>query len=233
MLTFPAEESHTDSSKETTSTCESTFAENFVDGFSPDPGSGGNSEWVFTQDVVGSDSIMFVHIAPTSGGGAVLEMGNTAYPGIAENGGWTFEWSIDASDDTSEEHEDGYLYLSHEKTVVTTTITFSTPILGEPGGTMSGSSYYEVRWDESDEWDPDDTDFSSGQIPSDAYLVYKESGDLYPVTNTAEDEECKDKLCYIEITEECAGTSSAFTAVKLEGNEVEVYDTWMGDGQAS
>lgn len=225
MLTIPYVEGESEEDA-----CEPTFEENFQDGYERDPAPGAeDTEWTITEDYRGADSIMFIHTEPTSGGGAVLMIGNSAYPGVSSEGGWTFEWKVDTLSEYDAEHEDGYTYTSMEKSVVTTTIEFMLPLFGDATGTVGGSAHSESEWTESDEWDPADNDLQSGQIPSDRYLVYKDAGDIFPQFNTPEEQDCKDSDCIITIVNDCPATTADFTAKKVEDDTTNSYDASWSD----
>ena len=228
MLTIPYVEG--DQSGE--DPCDYSFDENFQDGYQPDgdPGSD-DSAWTITETYRGADSIMFIHTEPVSGGGAVLIIGNTAFPGTASEGGWTFQWDVDTLSEYDAEHEDGYEYTSMESSKVTTTIDFLLPMFGDATGTVGGSSHSEAKWTETDEWDPKDNDLSSGQIPSALYLVYKENGDTFPQYNDPATEDCKESVCYIESVTDCPASESSFTAKHVDAAESNTYDGWIDNAQ--
>lgn len=228
MITIPYVEGES-----TEDLCDYSLEENFQDGDAPDDEGGGvDSEWEITESYVGSDSIMFLHTEPVSGGGAVLLVGNTAYPGVASEGGWTFEWAVDTLAEYSAEHEDGYEYSASESNVVTTTIDFLLPIFGEATGTVGGSSRYKAEWTESDEWDPQDNDMLSGQIPSAVYLEYRKEGQTFPQQNDPAEEDCAESLCKITIENVCPASKSSFTAKHVDADDANIYDSWIDNGQS-
>ena len=222
MITVPYAEGSLD--------CAESLDENFSAGYEPDGGGGGNDPWTYDSTFVGADAIIFFHISPT-GDGAVLTWGNAPYPGVAEGDGWTFSWTTHSESEELSEHEDGYEYNEYSVSDSTVDIHIGQALFAELGGTVSGTSKSETTWEENDEWDMDEIGFGSGQIPSSTYLVYKDSGDLYPQGNDSEEDECDDKLCFITKTEECTQSAQAFNATKVEGNDVLMYNDSYDDSQ--
>jgi len=212
--------------------CDTTLDENFVDGFSPDPSDGGSSDWTYTETYTGADSVGFFHIAPTSGGTAVLTWGDSAFPGVAEGDGWTFTWAEDTQGSDTAEHKSGYSYTESFHSVTTTTFHITQPPFADIAGTVSGSSTSTREYTESDKWDEGETSIYDGQIPSDQYLVYKESGDLYPQANDFDVKDCKDSDCTITLSDSCTQAATDFTAKQVSGEDVMLYDTIKGDGQS-
>ena len=225
MLTIPFVEGEVEE-------CLPELDENFQDGYEDSPDVGPtDSDWTVTESMRGADSIMFIQTEPTSGGGAVLMVNNSAYPGVASDGGWTFEWKVDTLAEYEAEHKDGYIYSTMEKSVVTTTIEFMLPLFGDATGTIGGSSSSEREWVESDAWDGRDTGVQLGQIPSDLYLVYKEGDNLMPQRNDPKEADCQDSECYISISQNCPGASSDFTAKKVEDDTDNSYDSAWSDNR--
>ncbi len=236
MLTFPGSESETSSEDEVVSICSTELDENFSDGYSPTASSGGQSEWVETLYTKTSGSAMFIETKATSGGGAVLVMSDAIFPGVQEGGEWIFTWEVADHVEATDKHEDGYRYFYGEDTTSTVTITFKENMFSDATGTLGADSEAYIRWEESDEWDPEETEPLLGQvgnIPSATYLVYKEEGDLLPQTNQAEEQDCDDDDCYIQITEICPAQEVEFTAKRVEGNEVITYNEWKDNVASS
>ncbi len=236
MLTFPGAESRTSSEDEVASICSTELDENFSDGYSPTASSGGQSEWVQTLYTKSSGSAMFIETKATSGGGAVLVMADAIFPGVQEGGEWVFTWEVADHVEATEEHEDGYRYFYGEDTTSTVTITFKENMFADATGTLGADSEAYIRWEESDEWDPEETEPLLGQqgaIPAATYLVYKDEGDLLPQTNMAEEQDCTDNDCYIQITEICPAQELDFTAKRVEGNEVITYNEWKDNAASS
>lgn len=225
MIFVPYSESATE--------CSTTVSENFSDAYSPaDEDEDGGGPWTITEDYTGSDSLMFVHISPTSGGGAVLTMGDAAYPGVAEGDGWTFTWTQHTDGNYSAEHKDDYDYTEAYTNDSTVNIHVTSALFAGLSGTISGTGSSTMSWTESDEWDVEDIEVYTGQIPSQYYLVYKDSGDLIPQTNEAEEDDCKGGTCELAIEQACSTSGQAFTAERVEGNDVLLYNDWIEDGQS-
>lgn len=205
--------------------------ENFEDGFSPDPEDGGDTSWVYEEEYVGADAVMFFHMAATSGGAAVLTWGDQVFPGVPETDGWTFSWTEATSASDRAEHEDGYFYETSRKSDSETVIHVAVPMFADLSGTISGSSSSTTTYVESDEWDPADTDFGMGQIPSETYLVYKDDGDLLPQTNGWEDDDCDGDECELKMVTKCSQAGSAFTAKHVDGDDTMFYNDWKDDSQ--
>lgn len=211
-------------------TCDESLDENFDAGFSPVGEDGGPGEWTYTEDFVGADAITFFHIAPTSSG-AVVTWGDAAYPGVAEGDGWTFSWEKSTSGFDEAEHEDGYTYREEYDSSAVVNIHIAQAVFGEVTGTISSTSTSHYDYYESDKWDVEDTDFSTGVIPSPEYLVYKEDGELYPQVNDSEEKDCDDSDCFIKLTTDCQGDPSSFTAQHVDGNDVLLYNDFKDDAQ--
>ena len=214
-------------------TCDDTLDENFVDGFSPDSDTSGDSDWTITEDYTGADQVTFFHIAPTSGGGAVLTWGDSAFPGVADADGWTFSWQSATSSSYSAVHKKGYTYEESQESSTTTTIKIAQPFFADVTGTISGAGSSTHTWTESDKFKEADVGFNDGDIPSDTYLVYKDSGDLYPQSNMGDETDCKDSDCEITISSSCSQAGSSFTAKQIQGNDNLLYNDWKDDGQGS
>ena len=211
--------------------CSTDIEENFSDGYAPDEEDAANSEWTYDDDFVRADRVIFFHIAPTSGGGAVLTWGDLVFPGVAEGDGHTFSWSEATSGFETAEHEDGYVYDARFTTDSTMNIHLSASVLADLAGTISMSSDSVQDYTESDEWDWQDTDFASGQIPSTAYLEYMEDGEMFAQGNGFEDDDCDGDDCELKVTESCDQVGSPFTAKHVEGDDTLLYNDWKEDGQ--
>ena len=211
--------------------CSTDIEENFSDGYAPDEEDAANSEWTYDDDFVGADQVIFFHVAPTSGGGAVLTWGDLVFPGVAEGDGHTFSWTEATSGFETAEHEDGYVYDARFTTDSTVDIHISAPMLADLAGTISASSLSVQTYVESDEWDFEDTDFGAGNIPSSAYLQYKEDGDMFPQGNGFEDDDCDGDECELQVTDACDQVASPFTAKHVEGDDVLLFNDWKEDGQ--
>ncbi len=236
MLTFPGSESRTSSEDEVVEVCSTELEENFKDGYSAVEGSSGKSEWVQTLYTKTSGSVMFVETKPTSGGGAVLVMADAVFPGVAGDGGWVFTWEVADHVESTNDHDDGYSYFYGKDTVSTVVITFKESLTEGASGTIGGNSEAYIRWEESDEWDPEETSpllGDVGVIPSASYLVYKEDGELYPQVNMAEESDCDASDCHIQISESCPAAESEFTAQRVEGNDMITYDAWKENAASS
>lgn len=212
--------------------CDSSLEENFSDAYSPDPEEGGDGPWTYHSTYTGADAILFFHIAPTSGGGAVLTWGDDAFPGVAEGDGWTFSWTQHTDGSESASHQDDYDYTESWVNDSTVTIHVAQPLFAELSGTVSGTSSSSRSWTESDEWDTEDIGVYDGQIPSADYLVYKDSGDLYPQVNGPEDDDCKSGTCELSIETSCTQAGTAFSAKQVSGNDVLLYNDMYDDGQS-
>ncbi len=211
-------------------TCEESIDENFEAGFSEVDDEDGRSPWTYTEDFVGADAITFFHISPTASG-AVLTWGDAAYPGLPEGDGWTFKWETSSSGFADAEHEDGYAYREEFTSSATVEIHFAQAMFADVAGTIKSASTDTHDYYESDEWDMDDTDFSSGVIPSAAHLVYKDEGELYPQGNDSEEQDCEDEDCFLKLKTDCQGDPSTFTAQHVEGNDVLLYNDFKDDAQ--
>jgi hypothetical protein len=210
--------------------CEEDLDENFERGYSPVDEEGGGGEWTYDDDFTGADAITFFHISPTSGG-AVITWGDAAYPGVPEGAGWTFSWEEATNGFENAEHEDGYEYREEYDSSSTVSIHIEQAMFGEVTGTIKSSGTSNYTYIESDEWDFEDTDFSTGAIPSSTYLVYKEDGELYPQVNDSEETDCEDKECFITLSTTCEGDPSSFTAQHVDGNDVLMYNDIKDDAQ--
>ena len=129
------------------------------------------------------------------------------------------------------EHEDGYMYDARFTTDSTVNIHISAPMLADLAGTISASSLSVQTYVESDEWDFEDTDFGAGNIPSSAYLEYKEDGEMLPQGNGFEDDDCDGDECELQVTDACDQVASPFTAKHVEGDDVLLFNDWKEDGQ--
>jgi hypothetical protein len=217
-----------------TTTCTTTVDENFSDGFYPDAEDGSSdSPWTEETEYTGADSIAFVHISPTSGGGAVLTMGDSAFPGVAEGDGWTFTWDQHTSSSDTRTHEDGYTYSESTDNTSSISIHVTQAPFADLAGTISVNSVDIAAWTEKDKWDEADTDFSTGMIPSGDYLYYKDNGDLVQQYNLSDEKDCKDSTCELTVTRTCAGDAESFTAKQVSGEDVLLYNDMYDDGQSA
>lgn len=212
--------------------CDSSLEENFSDAYSPDPEDGGDGPWTYESTYTGADQVLFFHIAPTSGGTAVLTWGNAAYPGAPDGDGWTFEWTQHTDGSETAHHEDDYDYSESYSNDSTVTIHIAQPLFAELNGTVAGTSASVHSWTESDEWDTEDIGVYEGEIPSSSYLVYKDSGDLYPQVNSPEEDDCKSGTCELSISQSCTQLATPFTAKQVNGNDVLLYNDMVDDGQS-
>lgn len=226
MVTFPYDDGAI--------TCETSIAENYVDGYVPEGDTGTTTgDWQYSEEYVGSDALSFFQIETTAGGDAVLLVGSAAYPGEKVDGNWLFEWTTDESSTATATHETGYAYS--ETYTATSKSRFTIDRQGLFGGTAEGKLLYQdlttVGWRESDTWE-EELMFEigdEGQTPVDLYLVYEDGGDEYAQVNDWETEDCTAADCELTVTEDCRGEGS-FTAVRTHYGHEETWSYLQGSG---
>jgi hypothetical protein len=209
--------------------CSTGGTENFELASFP-PGSTGatDSDWVYTESHTSSDVLYFVQIETTLSGEAVLLNGVSAYPGVREGKAWTFSWESAESLAESAEHTDGYSYDVSSSTSSATTITFE-PAGDVAVGTQDGSAADSSSYTETDEWDVDDNNVYSGQIPASAFLEWDENDPGVP-TNEPDVDDCNTDACQLTLTTTCE-VSLGFTAVRTDYSDEDAYQYLMAAGQ--
>lgn len=221
--------------QEDATTCTESLTENFVDGYQPEGGTTTTSDWTFTEDYVGSDALMFAQIETTVGGEAVLVIGAEAWPGVKDQGSWVFTWSDGYQDNQHTEHTSGYHFEQNTSYVETSSISLSIEGLGGDSGTglFAQDSEAVEAYIESDAWEDEvrNTIGSSGQIPSDQWLVYEDGGDEFPQDNVYDEADCTAD-CQLTITTTCTG-STTFTAVRTDYKQEDSFDYLRGTTNGS
>jgi hypothetical protein len=217
---------------ETTSECETTISENFIDGYIPGADSPNESDWTTTYESDPPDALGFAQIETTDKGHAVLIFGGAAYPGAKEEDGWVFSWSAESTDTMTMEHVSGYDFI--DETFSSQSLTLS---MADEGSTAHGvlrSEALDTRdWMESDGWSEAVADDmgATGQIPSAKYLVYLDDNDNErPQANEQEEDDCEGDLCELGAETVCS-LQIRFDAVKTDFHEEEAYSHLGPAGQ--
>jgi hypothetical protein len=204
--------------------CATNIEENFTDGYVPgDDSAPTESEWTYEQSTTGSDSLLFAQIETTAAGEGVLLIGGDVLPGTAAGGAWSFAWTDESGTEDAAEHESGYRYT--ERTGSASEIAIELTLTGETAsGVLVASSDESMRWTETDEYGDGAENYvgTSGQMPSDEYLVYNERGDEYSQQNGYEDDDCEGSTCELTVTSSCEGTNT-FTATRTDYQDEDAY----------
>jgi hypothetical protein len=223
--------------------CESTFDENFKDGYRPTGGGGGgNGEWEVTEEYTGTDFVFFFEITLTEDGGGALVNDGQVYPGIYEGDTWTFSWEdLDQSQETAE-HDEGYSYAHVYNHTVTTTIEFTPTGIGNGGGTWSSVDAVDEGYYADDEWDPRDYAGGAYDIPvsdegSDWYLVREDEDEdgetiIVPQVNDPEEDDCDSNTCEVRSSTSCA-SEFEFTATRTNKDDTDSFDYLDGTTNGS
>lgn len=204
--------------------CVDTITENFTDGYAPSDTEVEGGEWTEDETTTGSDSAMFVQIETTAPGEAILVIGNSVYPGTWSSKTWTFEWAEERGTQSSATHRSGYTFT--ESTARTSTVTLQMVPDGADNatGTIDSNTVDETAWTESDEWNDTLSEQigTTGQMPSDLYLVYDDRDRQAPQSNTFDVVDCDDVTCRLTVDSTCAGTND-FTAMRTDYADEDAY----------
>ena len=208
--------------------CTENISENFKDGSVPEDDE--DSPWTIDSEVVGADSLSFAQIVTTTGGDAVLLLGDAAFVGTSNGNVWTFTWTEESSTTDREEHEDGYLFTAASTSSVSTTLVWPGP--ADTTGTASFSTWVEDAWTESDEWGGSVAESIgySGQIPSDDYVFEDTEYGWAGVDNDGEEDDCESETCELTVVTAC-GYDVAFDAYETTYEDEDAYAHLEDAGQ--
>ncbi|MEQ1569581.1 MAG: hypothetical protein ABMA64_28345 [Myxococcota bacterium] len=178
--------------------CETVGDENFEDGEFPDLNPGGGGDWSITDEEEVSDYAFLAQVMKGKSGEVFVVIDDRVFPGVADGKTLTATWEGVTDDTHAEEHDAGYDYsdsfVAH--TVETLSITRTK---GEYVGTWEIESSSVVHWIETDQWKSAQVGLTSGQMPSDTFLIGTDT------VNTAAGEECNGD-CQLVLTTNCAGS---------------------------
>ncbi len=201
---------------ESNDNCTDTIEHNFADAYLPDD----NEEWTNDTSSAQSSSLTFIQIIQIDEENAILIWENDAFPGTGEDEDWTFLWSGEESNSTSESHESGYEFST--STSATSSVVFAAEFdEGELSGTWESVSRTNTQWTESDTWSK--TLLASpqlgetGQIPSALYLVVDmeqlnpKTGQTMIIEGAAQTNEwdsfdCTAEPCSLKVVAACEGS---------------------------
>ncbi len=191
--------------------CAQSVSHNFEDAETPAEAEDEN-DWQESEDATWSEQIFFGLIEQTESG-AVLFVGDEAWPGSGADGSWTFGWSTESWDERRVVHASGYQF---EHTLEQSRLTELQGTFDGP--TMTGEWHDQsedyASYLESDVWSEEAADVigDNGELPAGDHLVTeewvktKEGGKATEVAaqNTREGEECGGSTCTLSITDSCA-----------------------------
>lgn len=191
--------------------CGSEIIENYTNG---DPVSGSSSGfWEYSQDLETSSTVAFGQLLTTTGGQAVLVIGDRTYTGEKVKGTWEFSYELFTDGTESERHAAGYEFASNGRDSELVAITAT--IKGDNmTGTWSSNTSLNITYTETDEWDVT-SGIMSGQTPAADYLV--DDMGVW-VINSPNDADCTGNSCSLQIIESCVSATS-FTAVKVDAEQ--------------
>ena len=191
--------------------CGSEIIENYTNG---SPLSGSTSAlWEYSEDLETSATVAFGQLLTTTGGEAVLVIGDRTYTGEKVKGTWEFSYDSFVDGTESQRHAAGYEFASNgrDSTVVVVTATIKGDNMT---GTWSTNSSIDITYTETDEWDVT-SGIMSGQSPAADYLV--DDMGVW-VINSPNDDDCTGNDCSLQIIESCVSATS-FTAVKVDAEQ--------------
>ena len=183
------------------SSCEDVVTHNFENATPLEEVAG---TWVYGSDSESSPELVFAEITTTSRNSAVMVIGDQAWPGTWEDGGWIFEWTEGDATADWQDHSSGYGYAAYVEHEEEWTISFK-----PDGDTAAGAMRSIIRdtqtWKETDGWSDaaaDDVGWT-GQIPSEQYLIRTGDEGSEPAVNDGEVADCASDICEVALTTTC------------------------------
>lgn len=194
--------------------CASTITENVTDADPPEVPGTLTSSWLFEDESIRSDSMVFVQIFDNSDGTAAMQLGDRTWVGQGGDGVTSFEWTR-SQEDTERATNDkaGYAYVESQTTAITDTIELTEG--ADPGtyeGTWTTSQQLVVSAEESDLWDAAAGNYyyTTGQI--NAFIFTWLVGGA---SNNWDAVDCQSDPCFVTIEQACEG-SFDFTLVETD-----------------
>lgn len=218
--------------------CAVSVSHNLEDAETPDEDED-ESDWEEEAEATFSEQVFF-GLIEDSGDGAVLVLGDLAWPGTGEKGSWTFSWTTESWDQTRTTHASGYQFEhSQDQTVITELVgTFD-------GDAMTGEWHEQTElydsWLESDLWSEEAAEVvgENGEMPVGTYLETEEwvetkkggKEKVVAASNTREGEECSSESCTLSVSDACSWQFQL--TGERTGLDAADFDSVSGAGQAS
>ena len=204
--------------------CSNTVSHNFLAGqIAEDDVAAEETGWSSSTDVTGAQHLAFWQILDGEGQ-MVLSDGERAWLGAQnDDKTWTFAWTTVETTTSTDSHEWGYVYEESVKETEEACITIAFD--GEVfTGTVSADIATEGTWTESDAWTQEIAEVgTSGQMPSDNYLVYSdELGELRALSNLRDRADCPNGECELGIDAFCT-SSYAVSGFQVSADEATTY----------
>ncbi|MFT4974331.1 MAG: hypothetical protein ACI8S6_000213 [Myxococcota bacterium] len=204
-----------DSDAECTESIEHTFRD-------ADPITGDDPVIVSSPELTAS--LGFVQILSMDDGGAIMVMGEEAYPGTKTDNGWRFTWSGETFDETNSLSDDDFFSDLTDTDERDVKIQFRIDDRASASGKVTFTSSTDRTWKESDNWG-DNVRYDS-QIPATAYL---EDSSGRSVSNVYSEDDC-DGNCELSLISTCA-SDATFTATRIDLSSDEAYEYLSAAGQ--
>lgn len=203
--------------------CANQTGENFFYGQWPIEDDATSTDWTYEQTITYADELSFAQIETTADDEAILILGDTVVPGSwnKKSKKWSFTWTEDTSESSSETHSAGYTFSEWDDNSSVLEISFKLADDDHADGTSSASTVSRTTWTETDVWDAATTGVSYGQTPSSSYL---ESSDGLgtAIENTSSAADCEDATCTLWLQTSCT-LNDTFSAVRTDFEEEAAY----------
>jgi hypothetical protein len=210
--------------KEAVDPCTEVSTENFLEASFPEEVID-DSEWTFEVTGSGSDTLYFGQIVTTTGGAALLVIGEDTYPGTKEDGEWLFTWSDSSSTVSSAVHDDFYSFVEEAESLTEIKFRF-TPDGATASGKIEATTEDHERSAETDEWSADAVGLPSGSIRTGSL---EPDGGQGGVRNDSDVDECAGDDCELTFTTTCSSVSP-FTATRTD-HDPDAYEYLVDAGQ--
>lgn len=174
-------------------------------------GGSGGSDWTTIDEYDQSLDIFFARIAHGRADDTVMVVADEIIPGKKlDDDTWEFSYVASVTDTDGRQHATGYWFRETYDTEIETTYT----IIRENNRWLSGeaitTSRITERWDESDEWNANQTSVFSGEMPT---------FEVGAGENYYDDNDCLDPECFIVRETNCSDSRGLVgTWTGFEGN---------------
>ena len=183
----------------------------------------GNSP-IDTYSTFEGDSTLAPAVIEITGDHGTLIFAGSIFPGVKEDGAWSFSWDEKSASTDGRSFEQDYSFDRQSDSVTKATIPVSLAG-GDLDGTVKIESTSSIKVSETDEWSGAAIDAvgNNGSIPAGNYL---ETRDGERIRNAAGDADCDQETCSLTVSSTCSGTDT-FTGFRTSFSVEEATDLAM------
>ena len=214
--------------------CDTTITENFDNASVPEGEVMEEGPWVVTYDSAGSDKVGFFQIIDTSCSTADLIFNGEVFGGTRTGDNYSFGHDFFQNSSTSQRNsETGFQYTATVDSMVTETFDFTfDPATNSFSGTHDITSSADMDFNETDEWDPNETGLFSSMMYSETLTYLEGDGEFGEGNiNLPEDPDCSGTNCNLNVSSSCT-SMFPMTAHRTEASG-DQFDYLSGVGQSS